>query len=78
MKLLSNSQYGFRPGHSTEYAAINLVDKIIKQMDNNDIPIGIFIDLSKAIDTVDHVILLHKSKHYGIDGTHLQLFKSYL
>ena len=78
MKLFSNSQYGFRSGHSTEYAAIDLVDNIITQMDNNEIPISIFLDLSKAFDTIDHAILLHKLQHYGIDGIHLQLFKSYL
>ena len=41
MKLLSNSQYGFRSGHSTEFAALDLVDNILAQMDNNETPISI-------------------------------------
>ena len=78
MKIFSSSQYGFRVGHSTEYAAIDLIDKITAQMDNNMIPFSIFLDLSKAFDTSDHVILLDKLKHYGINGKYIQLFESYL
>ena len=51
MKLLSNSQYGFRSGHSIEFAVLDPVDNILAQMDNNETPISIFIDLSKAFDT---------------------------
>ena len=40
-------QYGFRPGHSTEHAALELVDKISSQMENNETPINIFLDLSR-------------------------------
>ena len=76
--LFSNSQYGFRAAHSTEYAALELVDKIITIMDNNNIPISIFIDMSKAFDTIDHNILLAKLKHYGLDGIPLNLCKCYL
>ena len=78
MKILSSSQYGFRVGHSTECAAIDLIDKITIQMDNNMIPFSIFLDLSKAFDTIDHAILLDKLKHYGINGNYIQLFESYL
>ena len=77
-KLFFDNQYGFRPNHSTEYASLELVDIIITQMDRNHLPISIFLDLSKAFDTIDHSILLNKLRHYGLDGKTLLLFKSYL
>ena len=73
-----SSQYGFRQGHSTEYAALELVDKITQHLDKNKTPINFYLDLSKAFDTLDHPILIHKLKFYGIKGTALQLFQSYL
>ena len=57
-KLFNQNQFGFRTGHSTEHAALELVDKITSQMDNNETPINICLDLSKAFDTIDHNILL--------------------
>ena len=77
-KLFYENQYGFRSDHSTEYATLELIDRIISKMDNDEIPFSIFLDLSKAFDTIDHKILLEKLKHYGIDGIPFQLFKSYL
>ena len=77
-KLFSYSQYGFRPNHSTEQATLELTDRIISAMDNNDVPIGVFLDLSKAFDTIDHDILLTKLEHYGVDGIPLQLLHNYL
>ena len=77
-KLFYDSQYGFRPNHCTEQATLELTDRIISAMDNNDVPIGIFLDLSKAFDTIDHNILLNKLEHCGIEGIPLQLFKNYL
>ena len=77
-KLLSDNQYGFRPHHSTEYAALEIVDRITTHLDNNQLPISIFLDLSKAFDTLDHTILLKKIEHYGLEPSALQLLKSYL
>ncbi len=57
-KLLYNSQYGFREGHSTDYAALKLVDSITLGMDNMNTPVNIFLDLSKAFDTLDHHIFI--------------------
>ena len=77
-KLIFDNQYGFRPKHSTEYAALELVDRIITQMDKKEVPINIFLDLSKAFDTIDHTVLLAKLRYYGIHDTALLLLKSYL
>ena len=76
--LITNSQYGFRTNHSTEHAAVEFVDRIAQKMDDGEIPFSIFIDLSKAFDTLDHQILLRKLQHYGIQGTPLNWFRSYL
>ena len=77
-KLLFDNQYGFRTKHSTEHAALELIDIIINTMDTNEIPLNIFLDLSKAFDTIDHTILLNKLKYYGLKGSTLNLFESYL
>ena len=77
-KLLFDNQYGFRPKHSTEHAALELIDRITPKMDTNEIPLNIFLDLSKAFDTIDHSILLNKLKYYGLKGSTLNLFQSYL
>ena len=76
--IISNSQYGFRRNHSTAHALIDLQDKIISAINKNNFSLGIFMDLSKAFDIVDHTILLYKLKHYGIRGTALKWFSSYL
>ena len=77
-KLFYTGQYGFRHGHSTELAATELIDRIAFSMDKGEIPINIFMDLSKAFDTIDHDILTYKLKHYGFKDNSLSLLSSYL
>ena len=77
-KILSDNQFGFRKHYSTEYALALLYDKISSSIDKHELTIGIFIDLSKAFDTVNHQILLDKLYHYGIRGNPINLFSSYL
>ena len=77
-KLFYPSQYGFREGHSTEMAALELTDRILQVIDSKYISLAIFMDLSKAFDTLDHTILLNESNHYGIGGNELNCFSSYL
>ena len=76
--LFYKHQYGFRKKHSTELAALELIDRVLKDMDNKQDPFAIFLDLSKAFDTIDHSILIHKLSHYGIKGKELNWFRSYL
>ena len=73
-----NGQYGFRHKHSTQLAALELIDRVTQELDRGNTPINIFIDLSKAFDTLDHGILLSKLQYYGINGTALKLLTSYL
>ena len=77
-KILSKHQYGFRRNRSTEHAILELTDKISKAMDEGKYTMGIFLDLSKAFDTVNFEILFKKLQHYGIRGICLQWFKDYL
>ena len=53
-------------------------DKITTHLDQGKIPLAIFLDLSKAFDTIDHTILIDKLRHYGLQGNSLNWFKSYL
>jgi hypothetical protein len=76
--LFYEAQYGFRPKFSTELAALHLVDQLTSDMDSNEIPICIFLDLSKAFDTIDHDVLLAKLRHYGMTDNALNLMKNYL
>ena len=76
--LLFDSPYGFRKHHSTELAAVELIDRIYETMDHGDIPISIFLDLSKAFDTLDHSILLNKLEYYGVKGNASRWLSSYL
>ena len=76
--LLYKSQYGFRKGHSCELAAMEVTDKIFNELDKKKLPIAIFLDFSKAFDTINHDILIDKLKHYGVTGVALKWFRDYL
>ena len=71
-------QFGFRKHHSANHALIDLTENIRKALDKSEFAVGIFIDLQKAFDTVDHKILLEKLNYYGIQGVANNWFKSYL
>ena len=77
-KILYDKQFGFRKKHSAFMAHMILVDNLIKALQNQEYVIGVFLDFSKAFDTVDHSILLTKLYHYGIRGIAYDWFKSYL
>ena len=76
--VIHSKQFGFRKNHSTGHAINYSVDKIINELQKRNHIIGIFIDLSKAFDTIDHEKLIVKLEHYGIRGNCLELLKSYL
>ena len=72
------SQYGFRSKHSCKQAVCELLSEIIKNNDKDQITMTVYLDLSKAFDTLDHKLLLNKMERYGIRGIALSWFKSYL
>ena len=76
-KIIVENQFGFRKMHSSYMALMTMMDKLIQSRENNEYVIGIFLDFSKAFDTVDHTILLSKLLHYGIRGNALNWFTSY-
>ena len=77
-EIISDSQFGFRKGYSTEIALSYSIDRITSELDNKKNVIGIFLDFKKAFDTVNHEILLRKLSHYGVRGNANQLLRSYL
>ena len=77
-KLLYKYQFAFQPSLSTEHATIFLQKLVSECLENNEYGIGIFLDLQKAFDTLDHDILLKKLEIYGVRGNALALMKSYI
>ena len=77
-KVLYKKQFGFQKKFSTAHAVISLIENIKKAIDNKMFVCGVFVDLQKAFDTVDHNILLHKLSHYGIRDIANCWFSSYL
>ena len=70
-KLLFSKQFVFQTGLSIEHEIVNLVDQIYKSFEKDHYTLGVFIDLSKAFDTVDLTILIRKLEMYGIKGINL-------
>jgi len=77
-KALYDRQFGFRKSHSTINTLLNIVERIRKSLDEGYLACGVFVDLQKAFDTVDHSILISKLKHYGVRGIANNWFRSYL
>ena len=76
--LLYCEPFGFQKGHSPEHAILQLVEHRNQSFEKNEFTLGVFVDLSKAFDTVDHQILSKKLEYYGIAGNNLRWFDNYL
>lgn len=76
--IITSAQHGFRAGHNTTTALISGLSYIYDAIDNHDSCIGIFLDVAKAFDSINHDILLSKLHHYGIRGLALSWFRSYI
>ena len=76
--ILYDKQFGFRAGHSTEHVIAQLVGQIYEAFEKNEYTLGVFIDLSKDFNTIDHSILLRKLELYGITDRNYAWIKTYL
>ena len=77
-KILYEKQFGFQANHSTDHAIVQLSSEIYESFNKKEFTLGVFIDLSKAFDTVDHKILFKKLENYGVKDSYLKWFISYL
>ena len=77
-RVIYESQFGFQKGKSTLHSLIEIVEQIRDCIENKKYACGIFIDLKKAFDTVNHTIILQTLEHYGVRGSSLDWFSSYL
>ena len=76
--MLYEQQFGFRSQYSAEHALIAMTQQIQEASDSDRYACGVFLDLQKAFDTVNHEILISKLKFYGIKDIPLKWFESYL
>ena len=76
--ILYEKQFGFRTKHSTNHAIVSIVDNIQRAVEEKEFSGEIFLDFSKAFDTVNHEILIRKLENYGIRGITNDWFRSYL
>ena len=76
-KLIYEKQFGFRSNYSTNHALISLTEKLKNHLDSGLFVAGVFVDLEKAFDTVNHKILCEKLNYYGFRGGFNQLLRSY-
>ena len=75
--MFSSKQYGFRPGFTTSDCLIDLIEEITSFLDQGHYVVSLFLDLSKAFDTVNHQILLNKLKYYGVQVSEHNWFQSF-
>ena len=76
--LITPNQYSIRSGSNTTDCLVDLIDEITKSLDEGEFAVTLFLDLSKAFDTVNNLILLTKLSYYGVKNNENQWFKSYL